>query len=160
MSDASVAASNEKNNSKGNSKQGATTARDVFAKMDNADRAAATADAKGWEPQDGDEVRGLVIAVKSGISEYKERGGRNPHYPIIFIMRDENPEEVVAVHGFQTVLENELRAQRPMPGEDIYIKRLGVNPDKPVKKGESPVIRYAVYVDRDSSTAASPWEQM
>lgn len=136
-----------------------STAAQRFAAMDAADRAAATADAKGWEPKDGDELRGLVIAIKSGISEFKERAGRNPQYPILFIMSDDDPDNVVAVHCFQTILENEVRAQRPMPGENIYIKRLGVNADKAVKKGESPPIRYAVYVERETGTS-DPWQHM
>lgn len=142
----------------GNSKS-KKTATQVFADMDAADRAAATADAKGWEPKDGDELRGLVIAIKSGISEYKEKAGRNPAYPIVFVMSDDDTDNIVAVHCFQTVLENEVRSQRPMPGENIYIKRLGANPDKPPRKGESAVIRYAVYVDRESGTS-DPWSHM
>lgn len=153
MSESSAKTSNAKTNSTTGS------AAAVFAAMDSADRAAATADAKGWEPKDGDELRGLVIAIKSGVSEFKERAGRNPNYPIVFVMSDDDTDNIVAVHCFQTVLENEVRAQRPMPGENIYIKRLGANPDKTPKKGESPVIRYAVYVERETGTS-DPWEHM
>lgn len=129
-----------------------------FAAMSPAEVAAATAEAEGWQPKDGDELQGLVVAIKSGTSEYKEKAGRNPAYPIVFILPDDSAQ-VTSVHCFQTVLENEVRAQRPMPGENIYIKRLGSDPTKPVRKGESPVIRYAVYVDR-AVGATNPWETM
>ena len=134
------------------------TATQRIAAMTPAEIAAATADAEGWQPEDGDELQGVVMAIKSGVSEFKEKAGRNPNYPIVFVM-PEDSEKVISVHCFQTVLENEMRAQRPMPGESIYIKRLGANPDKPVKKGESPVIRYAVYVQREVGSA-DPWEHM
>lgn len=127
-----------------------------FAAMQPAVIAAATADAEGWQPEDGDELEGVVVAIKSGVSDFKEKAGRNPQYPIVFVL-PEDSETVVAVHCFQTVLENEMKAQRPMPGEPIYIKRIGEAAT--AKKGQNPTIRYAVYVQREAGSA-DPWEHM
>lgn len=132
------------------------SAAERFAAMQPAEIAAATADAEGWQPDDGDELQGVVIAIKSGVSEFKEKAGRNPAYPIVFVLPDDS-DGVVAVHCFQTVIENEMRAQRPLPGESVYIKRIG--PAENAKKGQSPTIRYAVYVQRESGSA-DPWEHM
>lgn len=113
--------------------------------------AALTADAKGWTPEDGDELEGTVLAIKSGYSDVQDR-----NYPIVFILTDTG--ECVAVHAFQTVIENEMRQQRPMPGERIYVKRVGATGEAK-KKGYSPVIKYAVHVARQDGSN-DPWEHM
>jgi len=125
-----------------------------FAQLQPSQIAAMVADAQGWKPEDGDEIEGTVLAIKQGISDVKQT--HEGRYPIVFVMRDSG--EVVAVHCFQTVLYNEVVAARPKPGERIYIKRIGADPNKEVPKGQSPTIRFAVYVHRDSS--ADPWEHM
>lgn len=127
-----------------------------FAAMEPSQIAAATADAAGWQPKDGDELQGVVVAIKSGASDFKEKAGRNPIYPIVFVL-PEDSDTLVAVHCFQTVLENEMKSQRPMPGESIYIKRIGEALN--AKKGQNPTIRYAVYVQREAGSA-DPWEHM
>lgn len=113
--------------------------------------AALTAEAQGWKPEDGDEVQGTVLAIKSGYSDVK-----SANYPIVFILPD-NASEAVAVHCFQTVLENEVRQYRPLPGERIYVKRIGATGE--AKKGQSPTIKYAVYVQRDNANS-DPWSHM
>jgi len=113
--------------------------------------AAMVADAQGWKPNDGDEIEGVVVNVKQAWSDVK-----NGNYPIVFVMRDSG--ECVAVHCFQTVLFNEMVNARPAPGERIYIKRIGADPDKEVKRGQSPTIRYAVAVLREGNN--DPWSHM
>lgn len=107
------------------------------------------ADAKGWTPEEGDELQGVVLGIKWGYSDIKQA-----HYPIVFVL--DSTGSATAIHGFQTVLENELRQQRPVPGEELYVKCLGVDPSREVKKGYSPTIRYAVYVKREGGTN-DPW---
>lgn len=120
-----------------------------LANMSAAELAAMTAEATGWQPQDGDELQGTVVAIKSAWSEQK-----NANYPIVFVLRDDMT--CVAVHCFQTILENEVKSQRPLPGEPIYIKRIGEGKAKP---GQSAPIRYAVHVTRDQGTS-DPWASM
>lgn len=124
---------------------------DPLANLSPAEIATLTAEASGWQPNDGDEVEGTVLAIKSAYSEVK-----NANYPIVFVYTDSG--ECVAVHCFQTVIENEMKSQRPLPGERIYVKRIGADPNQQVKKGQSPTIRYAVHVSRE--TAADPWSHM
>jgi hypothetical protein len=127
-------------------------ARGKSEQMTPADVATAMADAKGWQPEKGDEIEGIVLGVKWGFSELK-----NDHYPIVFVLKDDG--DAAAVHGFQTVLNNELRQQRPLPGEPIYIKFLGPDEERAVKPGQSPVMRYAVVVTRDGQSN-DPWGHM
>lgn len=113
--------------------------------------AAMTADAQGWKPADGEELQGTVLAIKQGYSDIK-----NANYPIVFVMKDTG--ECVAVHCFQTVIENEMKQQRPLPGETLYIKHIGATGEAK-KPGQSPVVKYAVHVQRDGS-GNDPWEHM
>jgi hypothetical protein len=128
-----------------------TGANTQFAQLAPSQIAAMVADAQGWKPEDGDEIEGTVLAVKQAWSDVK-----NSNYPIVFIMRDSG--EVVGVHCFQTVLFNEMLSARPAPGERLYVKRIGVDESKDVKKGQSPTIRYAVYVQREGTN--DPWAHM
>lgn len=123
----------------------------AYNRLTPAQIAALTAEAQGWKPEDGDVVEGTVLAIKSGFSDVK-----NANYPIVFILPD-GATEAVAVHCFQTVLENEMRQYRPLPGEHIYIKRIGATGE--AKKGQSPTIKYAVYVQRDTANS-DPWSHM
>lgn len=123
-------------------------ARDKSA-LSPSDVATLMADAKGWQPEAGDEVEGPVLGVRWGFSELK-----NDHYPIVFILLESG--DAVAVHGFQTILNNELRQLRPMPGEVLFIKCLG--PADSAKPGQSPVIRYALNVVGRDNSANDPWD--
>lgn len=123
-----------------------------FQQMNAEQLATAIAESTGWNPKDGDSVDGVVISIKAAFSEVK-----NATYPIVFIMDDDG--SVTAVHCFQTVLENEMKAQRPKQGEEIFVKRIGTDPDAKPKPGQSAPIRYAVHVKRDSASD-DPWERM
>lgn len=112
--------------------------------------AAMTADAQGWKPEDGDELEGTVLAIKQGYSDVK-----NANYPIVFVMKDTG--ECIAIHCFQTVIENEVRQQRPLPGEVLYVKRIGATGE--ARKGQSPTIKYAVHVQREGA-GSDPWAHM
>jgi hypothetical protein len=114
-----------------------------------AEIAAMIGDAEGWKPEDGDEVQGTVLAIRAGMSD--KRVGRDPQYPIVFVVQN-GDNKVVAVHCFQTILENEMRSIRPMPGEEIYIKRIGEGKAKP---GQNAAIRYAVA--KVGAATDNPW---
>jgi hypothetical protein len=119
-----------------------------YEKMESAEIALAMADAEGWLPKEGDEISGVVIGIRMGRSEYKAKEGKNPAYPIVFIL-PENSDKAKAVHCFHAVLENEIKSARPLPGEHIFIKHLGKGKAKP---GNNPPERYAVHVERDNAT--------
>jgi hypothetical protein len=130
-----------------------STAKSAYANKESlspAQLAALMADATGWKPEDGDELTGVVLGIKQGYSDVKDAA-----YPIVFVLTDQG--ENIAVHCFQTVLENEMRQQRPVPGERVYIKRIGAT-GEPRIKGQSPTIRYAVLVERGAN--ADPWAHM
>ena len=93
-----------------------------------------------WRPdkEDPDILIGKVVSIEQGTSEYEP-------YPLVVIEQDDGEEK--AVHGFHTVLKNELIRQRPQPGERIGIKYLGEQPTKPGSKFKS-FIGYRVKVDR------------
>ena len=99
--------------------------------------------APAWRPDkdDPDVLIGTVVDIQQGTSDYEP-------YPLL-VIEQENGEEK-AVHGFHTVLKNELIRQRPQIGERIGIKYLGEQPTKPGSKFKS-FIGYRVKVDRATS---------
>lgn len=122
---------------------------DKASKLTPAEVATLMADAVAWKAEDGDEIQGVVLGVKRGTSDYGV-------YPIVFVLT--NDGECRAIHGFHSVLDNELRSQRPENGEVLYVKRLGVDPTREVKKGQSGTIRFAVYVEREGGGNA--WDNI
>ena len=72
--------------------------------------------ASAWRPDQGDPdlIVGTVTDIDWGSSEYNESG----RYPIVTVATEPDGEEK-AVHGFHTVLMNELLRQKPQPGERI-----------------------------------------
>jgi hypothetical protein len=96
-----------------------------------------------WRPdkEDPDILIGKVVSIEQGTSDYEP-------YPLIVIEQDDGEEK--AVHGFHTVLKNELIRQKPQPGERIGIKYLGEQPTKPGSKFKS-FIGYRVKVDRQQA---------
>ena len=99
---------------------------------------------KAWRPdkEDPDLLVGTVIEITAGQSEYTVSG----KYPILVVLDEETGEEK-AVHGFHSVLQNELLRQKPQPGERVGIKYLGEQATKPGSKFKS-FIGYRVKVDR------------
>ena len=95
-----------------------------------------------WRPdqEDADLLVGKVVDIQRGTSDYEP-------YPLLVIEAEDGTEK--AVHGFHTVLKNELLRQRPQIGERIGIKYLGEQATKPGSKFKS-FIGYRVKVDRDS----------
>ena len=134
------------------------------AKIDAAQIAALMAEGTGWMPQDGDEIEGTVLGAKWGYSDVAER-----EYPIVFILLDEGnfyqqpdddrePNDVVAIHGLQTVLESEMFSLRPQPGERLYVKKLGKR-GKAKRKGWDPPVAWAVTVpSRDADSGQAFWD--
>jgi len=96
-----------------------------------------------WRPdkEDPDILIGKVVSIEQGTSEYEP-------YPLVVVEQDDGTEK--AVHGFHTVLKNELIRQKPQPGERIGIKYLGEQATKPGSKFKS-FIGYRVKVDRDQA---------
>lgn len=97
--------------------------------------------APAWRPdkEDADLLVGEVISIDRGQSEYEP-------YPILTIARESDGTEL-AVHGFHSVLKNELMKQQPQVGERIGIKYLGE-----ITTGQRPYIGYRVKVDRSAAT--------
>lgn len=97
--------------------------------------------APAWRPdkEDADLLVGKVVTIDRGQSDYEP-------YPILTIEKEDGTGEV-AVHGFHTVLKNELVKQQPQVGERIGIKYLGE-----ITSGQRPYIGYRVKVDRTEST--------
>jgi len=93
-----------------------------------------------WRPdqEDSDTLIGEVVDIQVGTSDYDP-------YPLIVIRTDLGEEK--AVHGFHTVLKNELLRKKPQIGERIGIKYLGEQKTKPGSKFSS-FIGYRVQVDR------------
>src|SRR5687767_466240 len=83
-----------------------------------------------WRPdqEDPDLIIGEVVDIQVGTSDYDP-------YPLIVIKQDDGEEK--AIHGFHTVLKNELLRQKPQIGERIGIKYLGEQATKPGSKFKS-----------------------
>lgn len=101
-----------------------------------------------WIPEDvGDTLRGEVIDVDSAWSDW--RAQQNPadpaggFYPLLTI-RQEGTGDVVKLHGFRTVLFNELVKREPIPGEVIEVTYVGTGEAK--KAGMNPPEVYRVSV--------------
>ena len=94
-----------------------------------------------WRPdqEDADLLIGDVLEIEVGSSDY----GR---YPIIVVRQEDGTEK--AVHGFHSVLQNELTKHRPQVGERVGIKYLGDVETKPGSKYKS-YKGYRVKVDRE-----------
>jgi hypothetical protein len=109
------------------------------------------AEATGWRPEQGSEVEGTVLGVKIGSSSFGT-------YPIVFVLPDD--EDPIALHCFHTVLENEMRSQRPERGDRLYVKYLGPKDDWKGPKGFSAPELYAVLVTKPGAEARSAWDQL
>jgi len=96
--------------------------------------------AEAWRPDKEDPavLVGEIVSIEQGTSEYGP-------YPLLVVRSDDGTEK--AVHGFHTVLKNELIRQRPQAGERIGIKYLGEQATKPGSKFKS-FIGYQVKMDR------------
>lgn len=103
-----------------------------------------------WRPDqdDADVLIGEVIEIELGQSDYGS-------YPIIVVKTAEGEK---AVHGFHSVLQNELLKHKPQVGERVGIKYLGDVPTKPGSKYKS-YKGYRVKVDREQG-AAFDWSRL
>lgn len=103
-----------------------------------------------WRPdqEDPDVIIGEVVDIQVGTSDYDP-------YPLIVIRQDSGEEK--AIHGFHTVLKNELMRHKPQVGERMGVKYLGEQATKPGSKYKS-FIGYRVKVDRASS--AFDWNKI
>lgn len=104
-----------------------------------------------WRPDqdDPDILVGEVVEIEVGTSDY----GR---YPILVVRQEDGTEK--AVHGFHSVLQNELVKIKPQIGERVGIKYLGDVPTKPGSPFKS-YKGYRVKVEREAG-AAFNWNQI
>jgi hypothetical protein len=123
--------------------------------------AALMAESMGWNPQDGDELRGKVLGAKMAYSDVSEKD-----YPIVFVLlpegellKDEegNGHDIIAIHGFAKSLQDEMYSQRPEQGDDIYVKKIGER-GKAKRKGWNAPVIFAVVVTKPSGKVASVWD--
>ena len=103
-----------------------------------------------WRPdqEDPDLIIGEVVDIQVGTSDYDP-------YPLVVIKQDDGEEK--AIHGFHTVLKNELLKNKPQIGERIGIKYLGEQATKPGSKFKS-FIGYRVKMDR--AAGAFDWNSI
>lgn len=73
--------------------------------------------AEGWRPEPGDVLKGTVVDITSGSSEF----GR---YPIVVLSNKDSGQEV-AVHAFHHTLKNRLIEMRPKVGHELTIRYFG-----------------------------------
>lgn len=101
----------------------------------------------------GDSLRGVVTDVDTAWSDY--RGRANPSdpnagfYPLLTV-KDDNGKEWT-LHGFRTVLYNELTKRQPIPGETIVVTYHGTGE---AKNGMNAPEIYRVTVEGRSPEAA------
>jgi hypothetical protein len=81
----------------------------------------------------GDELVGVVISVDSAWSDVRNNG-KGGFYPLIRVRKDDG--NTASIHGFRTVLENEILKRQPVQGERIRVRFTGVS-DKEQSKGRS-----------------------
>jgi hypothetical protein len=89
---------------------------------------------EGWKPAPGDKVIGVVVEVGERDSSF------SGPYPYVVVDRDGNEGEVI-IHGFHTVLRNELARLRPRVGDRLGVRYLGLH-------DEGKYERYRVVLDR------------
>lgn len=80
------------------------------------------APAEGWQPEAGDKIVGVL--TERTMSSEGEWGA----YPILTLQHADGSR--TAVHAFHTVLRNELDRRRPMVGDVVAIKYLGMSAGK------------------------------
>ena len=104
-----------------------------------------------WRPdqEDADMLIGEVVEIEVGQSDYGA-------YPILVVKLSDGTEK--AVHGFHSVLQNELLKSQPQIGEKVGIKYLGDVPTKPGSKYKS-YKGYRVKVER-AQGAAFDWNKI
>lgn len=135
--------------------------------------AALMAEASGWRPRDGEEIRGTVLGAKWGFSELRADRGGDGSYPIVVILLPEDetyqpiddkgepvgePNDVIAIHGMGTVIESEFFSLRPQPGESLYIKKIGKR-GVAKRKGYDPPILWAVAVTSREGKPVDFWDR-
>jgi hypothetical protein len=98
------------------------------------------ADVEGWRPEAGDYVLGTVVAVDTREGDYGP-------YPYVEIEKADG--SIVGVHGFHTVLKNELARTKPEVGDTLGVKYFGKVATKPGSKYDS-FEKYRVVHERTS----------
>lgn len=86
----------------------------------------------GWRPNPGDSITGEVVDVQVG-------GGEFGDYPIVAVVTEDG--EKVLIHAFHSVLKNQLRKVKPMPGDTLTVTFIG---KEPTKDGEREFHNYSV----------------
>lgn len=109
--------------------------------------------------KEGDELTGTVLDVDVAYSDVQAQGGRSDGwYPLLTIKVEKGDGyeagQVIKVHGFGTVLHNEILRRQPAPGESISLTYLGTGEVK--TKGQNPPELYRLTVaGRDPREAAA-----
>lgn len=106
---------------------------------------------------EGDTLRGVVMDIDVAYSDVQAQGASDGWYPLLTVKVTSadgyEPGKELKVHGFATVLHNEILKREPAPGEDIIIRYDGVGESK--TKGRSAPSLYRVRVpNRDPAETA------
>ena len=108
----------------------------------------ASTSAEGWKPEKGEVIVGTVIDVEFFTGEYGT-------YPIITVETTDGQE--VNIHGFHTVLKNEIVKKRPQAGDKIAVAYHG---KKEGKRGGAAYESYALRLKREEGQDPTPWDEM
>lgn len=108
-----------------------------------------------WIPKDeGAVLEGTVVDIDAAWSKF--RAAQQPNdpdagwYPLLTIARDDGSE--IKLHGFRTVLYNELLRKQPVIGERITVTFVG---EAPARDGMNGAHVYRVRVHDRQGTAAA-----
>lgn len=115
----------------------------------------APADTDAWIATEvGQTLKGEVVDVDTAWSKWRERANQSdPNagwYPLLTIKED-GTGTIYKLHGFRTVLFNELVKRAPIPGETIIVEYKGPGE---AKDGMNPPEIYRVHVEGRSPEAA------
>lgn len=99
--------------------------------------------APAWRPEnDGDSILGVITAIAMGHSEFGT-------YPIITILTADG--EMLAVHGFHTILKQRLIEIRPSVDEILGVKYLGHVLPEDGTKNVNDYYAYKVLINRPAN---------
>ena len=132
-------------------------------KLDDEQIAALMAEAIGWRPADGDELRGTVLGTKIASTDIN---GTPRDYPLVVVLMDEGKEipdengvahDVIGIHCFHASLVGEMKAKRPQRGDRIYVKRIGEKGEAKRKGWNAPIV-FAVAVTKPDGKQTDVWD--
>jgi hypothetical protein len=103
---------------------------------------------EAWKPNEGDAIEGVVTELATRASEY------GPDYTIITVEDDGGNEW--AIHGFHSMLRNEIERKTPQVGDRIAVAYHGLGESS--APGMSAPHKYRLVVERAAPSPPMAWE--